>query len=528
MEIITVENLKFTYPQGEKPTLDGVSLSVDQGEFVLLCGEVGGGKSTLLRMLIPEIRPSGELSGKAQIKDEITYGYICQNPEEQIVTDKIYHEIAFTLENLGYDTSAIKRRTAEVSSYFGLDSILFEDCASLSGGQKQILNLASAMAQNPDVLILDEPTSRLDPVSREKFFSVLTKLKNDFDTTVIIAEHNIEDLLPAASKICIMDSGKIIFEGCGNEAFEALSKYKPLQNAVPVSLRLYGAFDIKCTPPITIKDGRSYIKEHFEKSDKKITRTEVKRTNKALEAEGVYFRYSKNSKDILSDFSLAVYEGEILFILGANASGKSTALGVLSGVHKPYSGKIKIFGKKIKDCQSSLYNTLAYLPQNPRCIFTYDTVKKELDEVDFTPSDFPYDFTPIMNMHPYDISGGQAQLLALAKAVSGKKRIVLLDEPTSSLDAHMTQEVTNVIKSLHNQGVTFVIVSHSLDFASECADRCTLLFAGSAGEPEDPNKFFSESTFYSTKINMLTRGIYKNAVTFDDAVMLMGENKRAK
>ena len=266
----------------------------------------------------------------------------------------------------------------------------------------------------------------------------------------------------------------------------------------------------------------------FEKSDKKITRTEVKRTSKALEAEGVYFRYSKNSKDILSDFSLTVYEGEILFLLGANASGKSTALGVLSGVHKPYSGKIKTFGKKIKDCQSSLYDTLAYLPQNPRCIFTYDTVKKELDEVDFTPSDFPYDFTPIMNMHPYDISGGQAQLLALAKAVSGKKRIVLLDEPTSSLDAHMTQEVTNVIKSLQNQGVTFVIVSHSLDFASECADRCTLLFAGSAGEPEDPNKFFSESTFYSTKINMLTRGIYKNAVTFDDAVMLMGENKRAK
>ena len=528
MEILTVKNLKFSYPLSSKATLDGIDFSVKKGEFILLCGAVGGGKSTLLKTLIPEIRPVGEISGDIHINDGLRIGYICQNPEEQIVTDKVYHEIAFALENLGYDNTFIKRRTAEVSSYFGLDSVLFEDCSSLSGGQKQILNLASAMAQSPDVLILDEPTSRLDPVSCEKFFSVLAKLKNDLDCTVIIAEHNISELLAVCDRICIMDGGKMIFDGEQNDALPILAKYKPLQNALPAPLRIYGAFDIDTAPPLTMKEGRKFLNEYFIPSDEDEETPEFKYTSKALEAENIYFRYSKRGKDVLFDFSLDVYEGEILFLLGANASGKSTALSVLSGILKPYCGKIKVFGKKIKEYGASLYKTLTYLPQEPRCLFTHDTVKKELDEVNFQKDSFPYDFTPILDSHPYDISGGQAQLLALAKAVSGTRRIVLLDEPTSSLDHYMISQVTEVIKSLNGHGITFVIVSHDLDFAAECADRCTLMFAGSPCAPEHPRKFFSGSSFYSTKINTLLRSHYKNAVTFDDAVKLMEENRRAK
>lgn len=528
MEILTVKNLKFTYPSASAPTLYDVSFSAQRGEFVLLCGEIGGGKSTLLRAVIPEIRPVGELSGTVNISDGCTYGYISQSPEEQIVTDKVYHEIAFALENLGCDRSFIKRRVAEISSYFGLDSVLFDDCASLSGGQKQILNLASAMAQSPDILILDEPTSRLDPVSREKFFSVLSKLKDDFSCSVIIAEHNISDILPVADRICILHKGRIAFDGAGNEALDALAKYAPLQKALPPALRLYGKFNISCQPPLTVKQGRNFIKNNFSPSDKEVPINEIAHDNKAIEIENIYFRYSKNGRDILSDLSLTVYEGEILFVLGNNAAGKSTVLSVISNTLKPYSGQVLVFGKKTKELGAGLYETVTHLQQNVRCIFTHDTVKKELDEVHFTPSSFPYDFTPLLDKHPYDISGGQAQLLALAKAVSGDKRIVLLDEPTSSLDSHMTFEVINVIRSLKARGITFVIVSHDLEFAAECADRCALLFAGSLTPPDHPNRFFAQSTFYSTKINMMTRGIYKNAVTFEDAVQLMEENRRER
>ncbi len=528
MEILTVKNLTFSYPLSNSPTLDGINLSVNKGDFILLCGAVGGGKSTLLRSLIPEIRPLGTVSGDIIISDGLHFGYICQNPEEQIVTDKVYHEIAFALENLGCDRTFIKRRTAEVSSYFGLDSVLFEDCSNLSGGQKQIVNLASAMAQSPDVLILDEPTSRLDPVAREKFFSVLTKLKNELDCTVIITEHNISELLPIADRVYVMDSGKTVFDGTKDESLGILAKYEPLQSALPAPLRLYGAFDIPSPAPLTVKEGRRFLNEHFTPSDEKIKVKDFKYTAKALEAENVCFRYSKDGKDVLFDFSLDVYEGEILFLLGSNASGKSTALSVMAGLFKPYSGKIKVYGKKIKEYGASLYKTLTYLPQEPRCLFTHETVKKELDESGFVKDNFPYDFTAILERHPYDISGGQAQLLALAKAVSGNQRIVLLDEPTSSLDPYMTEQVKNVIKSLNSNGITFVIVSHDLEFAAECADRCTLLFAGSSCEPQDPNSFFSGSAFYSTKINMITRTHYKNAVTFEDAVKLMEENRRAK
>lgn len=526
MEILTVKNLKFTYPLCEKPSVDGVSFSLFPEEFVLLCGKVGSGKSTLIKHLIEEIAPVGDKSGEIIIKDDCKLGYVSQNPEGQIVTDKVYHELAFALENLGYDESYIKKRIAETSSYFGLDGVLFDDCATLSGGQKQILNLACAMITSPDILVLDEPTSRLDPVSKEKFISVLSKLKDDLGTAVIIAEHNVSSVLPIADRILIMEGGKLINNASGDDRLKIISKYEPLKNALPPSLRLYGHFDVPSTPPLTLKEGRDFIKKHFLPSQRILEKKEYRSGNYAIQLKNVCFRYTKNSRDILYDLSLDVYEGEILFILGGNAAGKSTLLSVISNVLKPYSGKIEVFGKKTKDYGSSLYKTLTYLVQNVRCVFTFDTVKKELDEAGFIPEEFPYDFSPIYSMHPYDISGGQAQLLALAKAVSGKKKIILLDEPTSSLDPQLTNEITNTIKALKKQGITFIIVSHDLEFAAECADRCSLLFAGELTEPVYPDKFFTENTFYSTKINLMTRGIYKNAVTFDDAVALMEENRR--
>lgn len=526
MEILTVKDLKFTYPLCEKPSLDGISFSVYPEEVILLCGKVGGGKSTLIKHLIPEISPFGEKSGEVSIKDGCTTAYVSQDPESQIVTDKVYHELAFALENLGYDSNTVKKRIAETSSYFGLDDVLFDDCITLSGGQKQILNLASAMVVSPDILVLDEPTSRLDPISKEKFISVLAKLKDDFGISIIIAEHDVSSVLPIADRVMIMDSGKLICNSAGDDALVALSKYTPLKNALPTALRLYSYFGIAKTPPLTLKEGRKYIKEHFSPSSRVIEKEEYTSENYSLELKNVYFRHTKGGRDILSGLSLKVYEGEILFILGGNATGKSTLLSVMSNVLKPYSGKAFVFGKNVKEYGSSLYQTLTYLVQNVRCIFTFDTVKKELDDVGFIPESFPYDFTPVYNKHPYDISGGQAQLLALAKAVTGKKKIILLDEPTSSLDSQMTYEVISVIKELKKQGITFIIVSHDLEFASMCADRCSLLFAGELTEPTHPNKFFSENTFYSTKINLMTRGIYKNAVTFDDAVALMEENKR--
>lgn len=541
MEILAVKNLTFRYPLCEEYALRDVSFEINKGDFVAVCGSTGSGKSTLMRCLKRELTPLGEKNGQILFMgrelDEIdektsavSIGYVAQRPEEQIVTDTVWHEMAFGLENMNMPREVIRRRISEMACYFGIESWFDKKPSELSGGQKQLLNLASVMVMQPEILILDEPTAQLDPITAADFISTVAKLNRELSLTVIITEHRTEDVIPVADKLIAMEHGKIIAFGNTRDAAQKLMN-SSLRELMPSPLRLYYALsDAAKTAscPLTVKEGREFVTENFANEVKTVELCKYTHSDKtALEFDDVWFRYSREGRDILRGLSFKVYENEIYCILGSNGSGKSTALSCASAVLKPYSGKIKVFGRKLADYKNnSLYNSCtALLPQDVQTVFLRNTVREELSEVPDTAS-LPFDIDYLSDRHPYDISGGEQQLVALAKVLGTKPRLLYLDEPTKGLDAQTKKNFTQLMRKLRESGITIVAVTHDVEFAAECADRCAMFFRGEITSEDTPSEFFMGNSFYTTAANRMTRGYYENVVTIGDAVSLCLKNGR--
>lgn len=542
MEILKIEDLSFSYPLCEKKALKNISFTVERGDFVTVCGATGSGKSTLMRMLKKELIPLGELTGKVYYKGKdldtlseketaCSIGFVAQRPEEQIVTDKVWHELAFGLENMGLPKDVIRRRVSEMTCYFGIEDWFEKSVNELSGGQKQLLNLASVMVMQPDILILDEPTAQLDPIAASDFIATLSKLNRDLSLTVVITEHRLEDVIPVGNKLLAMENGEIVKYGETRSAISALYGNKTLIEGMPAAVRIFNNFEINTPCPLTVREGRDFIEKNFkngiQSADKKEQKNEKK--NAVLEFSDVYFRYERDLPDILRGLDFTVYENEIFCILGGNGSGKSTSLSAAAGINKPYSGNIKVFGKKLKDYKKGeLYrNCLSLLPQDVQTVFLKNTVKEELADVNIDTSDLPYDLSELNDRHPYDISGGQQQLLALAKVLSTKPKLLLLDEPTKGLDAYAKKSITDVLKKLRALGMTIVCVTHDVEFAADCADRCAMFFRGEITSCSSPKEFFSGNSFYTTAANRMTRGYYGGVTTVADAVEIMKKNGAA-
>lgn len=534
MEILAVEDLSFTYPQCSSPAVRDVSLRLERGEFAVLCGATGSGKSTLLRMLKRELVPNGEMSGRVTFcgsplgelspaDSASRIGFVMQRPEQQIVTDKVWHELAFGLENLGVPQDEIARRTAETASYFGIINWYGSDTAELSGGQKQLLNLAAVLVMQPELLILDEPTAQLDPIAASDFIATLRRLNQDFGITILLAEHRLEEVIPVCDRLIIMENGGISANGSPREVIASLRERPELLCGMPAASRLYAALGGRGECPLTVREGRDYITSGFRNEIRSLPVPERTSSGEtALEFRDVFFRYEKNSPDVLSGLSLKIMSGELFCILGGNGSGKTTALSAAAGILRPYCGDIRIFGKKQKDYRNrSLYREcLAMLPQDVQTIFLRNTVREELDEVGADLSALPYDLSHLLDKHPYDLSGGEQQLTALAKVLAAKPKLLLLDEPTKGMDAATKQGIADVLKKLRDSGITVVSVTHDVEFAALCADRCAMFFGGqivSAGAPEE---FFTENTFYTTAVSRMTRGIFDRTAVLSDAVEL--------
>lgn len=542
MEILTVEGLGFAYPQSNKKAVDNVSFGVEKGDFITVCGKTGSGKSTLLRLLKQELVPKGDLTGTVKynkiplnnlddIQSASKVGFVMQNPEHQIVTDKVWHELAFGLENLGLPNRVITNRVAEIAGYFGIEDWFEKDVSSLSGGQKQLLNLASVMAMQPEILLLDEPTSRLDPVAASDFLATISKLNRELGLTVIIVEHRLEEVIPVSSKLLVLDEGRLLEYNETRLAVEKAKEIPELLEGMPAAVRLFSRFDdFKVTPfPLTVREGRRFIDDNFKNNIKNLPQREYHPSGiAALEFSNVYFRYSRHTPDVLCGLDLTVYEGEIYCLLGGNGSGKTTSLNVAAGLLTPYSGNVKVFGKKIKEYKNqSLYkNCLALLPQDVQTVFLKNTVREELSDAGVIIENLPFDLSGLYDSHPYDLSGGQQQLVALAKAFAANPKLLLLDEPTQGLDAYTKQKLAGIINTLSRFGVAVVIVTHDTEFAARVAHRCGMFFRGkivSAGVPEE---FFGQNSFYTTPVSRMTRGIFENAVTVDDAERLCRQNGR--
>ncbi len=578
--IVEIRDLSFAYPKEEVLALDHINLTIEEGTFLVLCGKSGCGKSTLLTHLKTPLNPHGKKRGEilfdGQVLQEMDnreqtqrIGYVLQNPDNQIVTDKVWHELAFGLESLGYSTPEIRIRVAEMASYFGIQDWFYKNVAELSGGQKQLLNLASIMAMHPDLLVLDEPTSQLDPIAASDFLETVKKIHRDLGTTIILTEHRLEEVFPAADRVVVMDQGRIYRTGTPAQVGEMLREADhEMFLAMPVPMQVYAGADTKkeLACPITVRDGRQWLEEVCEErgikpADKKnySRRNQADRKESAsnhfsqvqkdsdiiLDCRELWFRYEKDLPDVVKGASFRIKKGEFYCLLGGNGTGKSTTLSLLCRLRKPYRGKILLDGKDIRKYrdQELFRGYLGVLPQNPQSLFVKKTVEEELFEMvggskEKKNSEYHLamdkreavegiarltHMDELMHRHPYDLSGGEQQRLALAKILLLRPRLLLMDEPTKGLDSYFKKEFAQILYKLKEEGVTIFMISHDIEFCAAYADRCGLFFDGNivvSGRPED---FFPGNNFYTTAANRMARKYFPDAVTGKDVVACLNQ-----
>ena len=569
MNCIETEKFSFRYPQSGKWTLKDIDMEVEDGSFVVLCGKSGCGKSTLLRQLKTSLAPHGEKTGIIRYMgreldtldkrtQSVEIGYVLQNPDNQIVTDKVWHELAFGLESLGYDTPTIRLRVAEMASYFGIHEWFLKKVSELSGGHKQLLNLASVMAMHPGLLILDEPTSQLDPIAASDFLETVRKINRDVGTTVILTEHRLEDVIPWADRVYVMDEGEIIACGTPEETGKELkNRNHDMFLSMPTPMQIYAGVDSTLECPLTVSRGRRWLQEEMSLRNRIPDRTQPEtgenRKEKAKQKEkqkekvipeirlrDVWFRYERELPDVVKGASLDVFKGEIFALVGGNGTGKSTMMSLIARIRYPYRGKIWLEGREInRYSDDELYHGfLGMLPQNPQSLFVKKTVRDDLYEmidgtkerkssaysIDMKKSDAVAGIAALtklehlMDRHPYDLSGGEQQRLALAKILLLRPRILLMDEPTKGMDNHFKRELGEILKTLTKRGITVLMISHDVEFCAQYADRTGLFFQGAIVTSEASKDFFAGNSFYTTAANRMARRYFPNAVTVDDVI----------
>ncbi len=518
MEFIEIKDVRFTYPGREVPALDGINLTIKKGEFITLCGVSGCGKSTLLRRFKPSLTQGGRQEGSIFLdgRDITTLsrreecaliGFAMQSPDDQLVCDKVWHELAFGLESLGLSTSEIRARVAETAEYFGIADKFDAKVSELSGGQKQLVNLAAVMVMRPEVLILDEPTSQLDPIATAEYIAAIGRLNRELGVTVILAEHRLCDALELSSRVLVMDEGKIVVDCPPRDLGVKLPTN--LYSLMPTPSRVWRAMpDRMGELPISVRDGRSWLLEYtINHPPRDVAKTQQRGGDVILSAKELHYRYDGEPQEAVRGLSLTLRRGEIYCILGGNGSGKSTALSLFCGVIKPSEGEVICSAKR------------ALLPQDPTALFCRSTVREELAEISENYAEIAHrlGLTSLYDAHPYDLSGGERQRLALAKVMLCEPDIILADEPTKGMDSGLKHELGKLLRRLSDDGKTIVIVSHDADFCAEVGDRCALFFDGGIVAEAAPRDFFTAAGHYTTDAARMSRGIC-DAVTADELI----------
>ncbi len=531
METFTVRELSFTYPLQTAPALRGVSFSVRAGETVAVCGASGSGKTTLLRSLKPALAPCGETAGEILFEGRplalidrrsaaARIGFVGQSPENRIVTDKVWHELAFGLESLGYDTPQIRGRVAETASFFGMETWFHKDVSELSGGQKQLLNLAAVMVMQPSVLLLDEPKSRLDPIAASELLAAVGRINRELGTTVILTEQRLEEALPMCDRMLVLDGGALMFDGAPRDVGERLDGLgHSMFFAMPAAMRVWAAAGRNGRCPVTVREGRNWLSDFAATHTLGSRRLEAPARpdgESAIELTDVWFRYERDLPDVVRGLSLTVGKGELLALLGGNGAGKTTVLSVIAGIKKAYRGQVRLSG------------VTALLPQEPETLFVKNTVREELEEtaagdgVRVRRAAELCRLEGLLGRHPYDLSGGEQQRAALAKVLLTQPEILLLDEPTKGLDAGLKRVLAEILYSLLEEGVTVLMVSHDVEFCARYAMRCALMFDGGVVTSAAPREFFGGNSFYTTSASRMSRGIVPDAVTAEDVILACG------
>ncbi len=544
---LACHQLSFTYPGQQKPVLQDLSFSVEMGQFVVLCGASGSGKTTLLRQMKPSLAPSGKKSGAITLggvpveqlspRDQAQrIGFVLQEPEQQVVTDRVWHELAFGLESLGLTREQMQLQVAEMVSFFGMEDWFHAEVSHLSGGQKQLLNVASVLVMQPEVLVLDEPTSQLDPVAAANFFDLLVRINRQLGITILLTEHRLEEVLPLCDRVLVLEEGRLLADGTASEVGQQLkTMHHPLFSAMPAAMRLYDAVpnDLPC--PVSVREGRQWLSA-FAKTHPLtayVCPQEAPKGDVVLEMDRVFFRYEKEGKDIVKDLSLQVRRGSLYALLGGNGAGKTTILSLLSALEEPQRGTVYLEGKRLSP--AALGDVIGLLPQQPQSLFVKQTVEEDLLEVleekklkkeeklrQVEEVASLCQVGHLMASHPYDLSGGEAQRVAFAKVLLLRPSILLLDEPTKGLDAPLKETFGTLVKQLTQGGTTIFMVSHDVEFCASFADWCALLFDGAVVSAATPGDFFSGNRFYTTAVNRIARDWLPKAITVEEAAASCG------
>lgn len=528
MEILSCENVAFKYNESTDYAISDCTFSVKKGEKIMLCGASGSGKSTLLRLLKRELSPRGELSGnitlmgkdRSELSDRESaekIGFVMQSPDSQTVCDKVSAELAFGLESFGVKSGEIQSRVGEMAAFFGIEPLYDRDISTLSGGQKQLVALCSVMVTDPDILLLDEPTAQLDPVAARELLGILDRLNKEMGVTIIIAEHDPEELFDSCDKILYLAKGKT--ELFGTPALTA--KYfveNALEGFLPETAK---AFARLCDDlPLNVRQGRAKLEKLGVTDIPKQAVNDTERAEPyALQCKNLWQRYEKNSPDILKGCDLGIRKGECYGLLGSNGGGKSTLLRVICGLCKPYMGTVSLFGKKQKAYKNgSLFRgMLAFLPQEPVTMFVKESVREDLlqsgDKVTVENVSQRMGIEHLLDRHPWDLSGGEIQKCAFAKILLADPKIIVLDECTKGMDSFAKKALGDILLDLKDEGRTILLVTHDLEFAAQYCDRCGLLFDGKIVAEDNAVEFFSHNRFYTTAAARLTRGFFSGAVT---------------
>ena len=576
MEILDIRALSFEYPDGKR-ALEDISFSLFPGEFALMCGSSGCGKTTLMRLLKRELAPHGHMTGQLlycgrpmadmsdrQAAQEI--GMVMQQPESQIITDRVYQELAFGLESMGIKQEELRLRVGETANYYGINTWFERSTDTLSGGQKQLLALASVTAVGPRLLLLDEPTAQLDPIAAASFIDTVYKLNREMGITVLIAEHRTEELFERADSVLLMEKGRLLKKDAPRAVCARFASSLAAQG-FPAAARLFAALEkrspggpemnspatdgpVSNSPakdgslpekaeaniPMTVREGRAFMAELFDKAG--IAQAAncaaqescaPRKEEQALELKGAWFRYEKDSPDVLKGVNFSVAFGEVFSLLGGNGSGKSTLLKVIAGLERAYRGKITVLGRSIKKWDASLCcGGVALLPQDVSAVFVKHTVKEDMEDLcraqglaaqpKIDELCVQMGIEDLLDREPMDLSGGERQKCALCKLLLTDPRLILLDEPTKGMDAAYRSGLVKTVRGLAQKGAAIIIATHDTGFAAAVSDRCGLFFNGELLSVCSPRRFFSATRFYTTAVSRITGDYLPSAVTVQQAV----------
>jgi len=480
-------------------------LAIEKGAFCLLAGGSGSGKTTLLRQFFGDNALQGKSEGKLLCSSN-GIGYVWQNPASQIVTDRVEYEIVFGLENIGMSKEHMQRRLAEVATFFGLEDLLQRDTMNLSGGEMQTLNVAAAVAMNPELLLLDEPASQLDPVAARRLYELLRQVNEELGITVVIAEQRLEDVIFLADQMILMKQGELVAVGAPGNVYQN-STAADRRRFFPSYMQVYQNDAKEVLEVISQKTARQWFEKNYKEKEQEETVLSKEKTHEVIYCKNLYFRYEKNLADVIKECSCDIPKGEITCIAGGNGSGKSTLLQILSGRYHPYHGKIKNMSK-----------TISYLPQQPKYLFLEDCFEKELTHASDEVKEWIYKFglEDLLQRHPADVSGGELQRMALSFVLGKDAEIYLLDEPTKGMDRDSKEIFKDILRGLSELGKTIIMVSHDMEFAAQIANYMGLMFQGRVDLLTDSRSFFEDNQFYTTELNRIARNVSKHIIIGED------------